>query len=71
MHDVVRLEQSGVYDDGSLQLLLGLSPSSLAAARRAGSLRYCRKGRRILYLGRWVLEWIDTSQEREGGSHAE
>ena len=50
-----------LYDDGSLRQALGLTPATLAAARRAGSLRYTRTGKRIFYKGAWVSAWLETA----------
>lgn len=67
----VRIELDGVYDDDILYAVLGVSAQTLARSRRDGSLRYTRKGKRILYLGRWVLSWLvagvdEMSDQREG-----
>lgn len=62
MVDVFRIEPDGVYDDATLGLWLGLSAETLAKARRNGALRYSRQGHRILYLGRWLLAWLDGDQ---------
>ncbi len=68
MSSYVRVEPEAIYDDGSLYLDLGLSPGTLAKARRAGGLRFVRCGHRILYLGRWVIDWLSTNSlpGREG-----
>jgi hypothetical protein len=55
----VRIDPHGIYDDGALVLSLGLTHAALRRARRAGSLRHTRSGRRILYLGQWVLDWFE------------
>ena len=66
-HSVNRLDPRGVYDDGTLHVYLGLSPASLADARRRGELRHTRKGKRIIYLGQWILDWLEaTSQPAKG-----
>jgi hypothetical protein len=39
---------------------VGLSPATLAAARRAGALRHTRRGHRILYKGSWILAWLES-----------
>ena len=58
MHDKVSIAPDGIYDDGALHLAMGLSPATLARARRSGELRFTRKGNRTLYVGQWVLDWI-------------
>jgi hypothetical protein len=66
MIEPVRIEPEALYDDGSLRQALGLTPAALAAARRAGTLRYTRQGNRTLYLGSWVLSWLETSAVAAG-----
>jgi hypothetical protein len=61
MVDPVRIEPEALYDDGSLRQALGLTPATLAAARRAGSLRNTRQGKRIFYKGSWVLAWLEKA----------
>jgi hypothetical protein len=60
MIEPVRIEPESIYDDGSLRQALGLTPAALAAARRTGTLRYTRSGKRILYRGSWILSWLDS-----------
>ena len=52
----------GVYGDGALVLGLGVTHAALAQARREGELRYTRKGRRVLYLGQWIIDWLEGSE---------
>jgi hypothetical protein len=66
----IRIDPDGLYDDDLLYAALELSAATLARARRAGRLRYTRQGRRILYLGRWVMGWL-TADIREESRHAE
>jgi hypothetical protein len=67
----ITIEPSAIYDDGALLFSLGLSSATLARARRNGSLRYSRPGRRVLYLGQWVLDWLRAEGEtRDGGPNA-
>jgi hypothetical protein len=65
MTSAVPIDAKAVYDDGALHCQLGLSSAALARARRAGELRYTRKGKRTLYLGQWVLDWINSDARRE------
>ncbi len=57
---------NGVYDDGVLVLGLGLTHATLARDRRGGLLRFTRKGKRTLYLGQWVLDWMANDPPVEG-----
>ncbi len=70
------VDATAIYDDGSLVASLGVSCTALSKARKAGRLRFTRQGQRTLYLGRWVLEWLETEvkgalQRSEGAVHSE
>jgi hypothetical protein len=67
--DAVHIDPDAVYDDALLYAAMEVSAATLVVARREGRLRYSRQGRRILYLGRWVLEWLQADSRREV-SHA-
>jgi hypothetical protein len=58
MAGTILIEPNGVYDDGALVLALGLTFEALARARKEKVLRFTRKGKRTLYMGQWVLEWL-------------
>jgi hypothetical protein len=60
MIEPVLIEHEALYDDGSLRQALGLTDAALANARRAGTLRYTRQGKRTLYLGKWILAWLES-----------
>ena len=62
----IRIEPDAIYDDGALVLTLGLTHAAIARARRNGRLRYTRNGRRILYRGQWILDWLESDDRREG-----
>jgi hypothetical protein len=61
MTEPVTLDSDAIYDDDALRRVLGLSPSSLATARRNGKLRYTKQGQRTLYRGAWILAWLDST----------
>jgi hypothetical protein len=71
MVSIILLEPNGVYDDGSLHLALEIPSATLVRARREGRLRYARKGRRILYLGKWILDWLEADTDRRESAHAQ
>ncbi len=61
-----------IYDDSALSVALGVSAGSLSRARQAGDLRHTRKGRRNLYLGQWILDWLDRDMSlAEEGNDAQ
>jgi hypothetical protein len=64
MIEPVLIEPNALYDDGALLQALGLTPATLATARRSGALRSSRHGKRILYKGEWVLSWIESEAPR-------
>jgi hypothetical protein len=61
MTDPVLIEPEALYDDRALRHALGLTAAVLAAARRSGALRSTRQGKRTLYRGAWVLDWLESS----------
>lgn len=52
------------YQDGQARLLLGLTGTTLARARRDGRLRFTRQGNRVLYRGAWLLAWLESDADR-------
>jgi hypothetical protein len=63
MIEPVLIAPEALYDDGSLHQVLGLTDAALANARRAGTLRYTKQGQRTLYLGKWILDWLESQAE--------
>jgi hypothetical protein len=61
----IRIDPDGIYDDVLLYGTLEVSAATLAQARRTGKLRYSRQGRRVLYLGEWVLAWLKADARQE------
>jgi hypothetical protein len=60
MIEPVLIEPEALYDDGALRQALGLTSAALTAARRAGTLRHTRQGKRTLYKGAWILDWLES-----------
>jgi hypothetical protein len=72
MATAISINPAAFYDDDLLFSALELSAATLARARRDGRLRYTRQGRRTLYLGQWVLDWLAaeaTPAFRKGVPH--
>jgi len=67
MLDTITIHPTGIYTTDDLCLMLDVSAQTIAEARRSGALRGARKGRRVVYLGEWVLAWLRSEQE---GAHA-
>lgn len=62
--DPVKIDPDAIYGDGQIRLLLGLTSSTIAKARRDGSLRYSRKGRQLYYRGQDVIAWLFGEGDR-------
>lgn len=58
------IPDDSIFDDEGLTKTLGIRFGSIEKARKAGELKYTRRGGRILYLGRWVKDWL-THEEQE------
>ncbi len=65
----IRIDPDAIYDDGALVLTLGLTHAAIARARRNKRLRYTRNGRRILYRGQWIIDWLESDAPPEGGGN--
>ena len=63
MATTLNIDPNGIYDDGTLVLALDLTHATLTRERRVGNLRFARKGKRVLYLGRWILDWLEQMDE--------
>jgi hypothetical protein len=76
MPDNVTIQPTGIYSSDDVSAMLDVGGETLAKARRTGALRAVRKGRRWIYLGEWLLDWLRHSEEvsqahRQGGpTHA-
>lgn len=70
----IRIDPEAIFDDAAVYALLDVSAATLNRARRLNKLRYTRQGRRILYLGRWLLDWLEadaTPRRAHEGQHGE
>lgn len=61
----IKIDPDAIYDDATLVLRLGFTTSALSRERRAGRLRYSRRGGRTLYRGEWILQWL-VREEADG-----
>jgi hypothetical protein len=64
MGEPILIPSEAFYDDKALVESLGLRYGSIERARKAGELRFTKRGGRILYLGRWVQEWLAHDEAR-------
>lgn len=63
--DPIDISPDSFFDDGALVLLLGITHATLSQARKRKKLRFTRRGRKILYRGSWVLEWLESDRPAE------
>ena len=68
MQKAVSIEPSALYDGGTLRRIAGLGTATLTNARRSGRLRFTKQGNRILYLGQWILDYLEADS-RQGVDH--
>ena len=65
-----KVDPEGIYHDGDVRLLLGLTATSTSRARREGRLRYTRQGRSVLYRGQWLIDWLEADATAISGGAA-
>jgi hypothetical protein len=63
MPDTITIQPTGIYATHDLCAMLDVSPQTVADARRTGALRFVRRGRRVIFLGEWVLCWLRDERE--------
>lgn len=56
------IPDNAFFDDEALIEHLALRFSSIEKARRNGDLRYTNRGGHVLYLGKWVKDWLLAAQ---------
>jgi hypothetical protein len=61
------IEAQAIYTEGAIALALGIPLATLSRARREKTLRFTRKGRRVLILGQWLLDWMESDAEWQKG----
>jgi len=59
MSESFTIDPDAVYNDATLVIGLGITLTTLRQARRSGTLRATRKGRRVLYRGQWVIDRLE------------
>lgn len=70
VHRPLRIIPRALYSETSL-FTAGIPRATVKQARESGRLRFTRQGNRVLFLGRWVLDWLESEAEnieREGGA---
>jgi hypothetical protein len=60
MKEPFQIDRTAVYDDELLGQGLGIPAPALWTARDAGELRCTIKAGRVLYLGQWILDWLQA-----------
>lgn len=59
MPDPFQIINSAVYDDKTLNEQAGIDFGTLKKARKSGAIRYATLGKRHVYLGFWILDWLN------------
>jgi hypothetical protein len=65
MDSPVQIPPDSILDDALIRQLLGIKADQLARARRAGELRFSRRGGRHFYIGKDVQQWIAGGADRD------
>jgi hypothetical protein len=60
----IKIDPTQFYD-ATLFDALEISQATVGRARRAGDLRFTSKGKRTLYLGQWVLDWLINTEDAQ------
>ena len=71
MANQLLIEPKTIYDEGAISLALDIPLDTLNKARRDGSLRYTRKGRRVFFLGQWLLDWFTDQDPKQAARVAQ
>jgi hypothetical protein len=69
--NAIRIDPDALYAEGAVAIALDIPTATLVRARRAGTLRFRRVGKRTLYLGRWLLDWLAQDPPKEGDRDAD
>lgn len=63
-----KIDPDGIYTDATLRLSLGLTGNATSRARREGRLRFSRQGRRVLYRGKWIIDWLEQDAHAQAAA---
>ncbi len=58
------INATGVYFADDVKRLFKLRNSTLRRELRLGRLRVAKRGRRYLFLGRWLIAWVEAGEVR-------
>ncbi len=61
---LLTVEPTAIYDEYQIRRALGLTEHLMLKERRDGRIKFARRGRRVYYLGSWIINWMegDTAQ---------
>jgi len=62
MATTLSIDPTTIYDEGAVSLALDIPLSTIDRARRTGRLRFARTGRRVFFLGQWLIQWFESEQ---------
>jgi hypothetical protein len=61
------LKPNGLYDLESARQATGMKRTTLRREIRKRRLRAAKRGGRLLILGKWLLEWVESGEIRHPG----
>jgi hypothetical protein len=61
-----RIERDAVYGLESAREALNLRENCLSREIRLGRLRASKRGKRIMILGSWLIQWIESGEVKRG-----
>jgi hypothetical protein len=65
------IDPDALYDEPTIRLNLGITSGALQKARKAGELRFTRRGGKTRYFGRWLIAWLSGEPvEQSEPAHA-
>ena len=65
MPQATQIDSESWYGEGDLTRLLELPPTTMPRCRRAGQIRFAKRGRKTFYLGQWIVDWLIGADSRK------
>jgi hypothetical protein len=62
----VAVEPNAVYSMAQARAVLNLAASTLEREVALRRIRYARRGGRLCFLGRWLIQWLEDGAEGPG-----
>jgi hypothetical protein len=62
---VAPVHPTGVYGREQARAILGLPDSTFRLECQSGRLRSSRRGKRLYFLGQWLIDWVSATPASE------